>query len=41
MFIINIPGFGDLNLTAAIIDYNGTLAVDGKLIEGIADPLNA
>jgi soluble P-type ATPase len=41
MFTINIPGFGDLNLTAAIIDYNGTLAVDGKLIEGIADPLNA
>lgn len=41
MIAINIPGFGDLNLDAAIIDYNGTLAVDGKLIEGIAEPLNA
>lgn len=41
MFAINIPGFGELNLTEAIIDYNGTLAFDGKLIEGIAEPLNA
>jgi soluble P-type ATPase len=41
MFAISIPGFGDLNLKAAIIDYNGTLAFDGKLIKGIAEPLNA
>ena len=41
MISITIPGFGDFNLDAAIIDYNGTLAVDGKLIKGIAEPLNA
>lgn len=41
MIAINIPGFGDFNLTDAIIDYNGTLAVDGKLINGIAKPLNS
>lgn len=41
MLEITIPGFADLNLKYALIDYNGTLAVDGKLIEGIAEPLNA
>lgn len=41
MLEIIIPGFADLNLRYALIDYNGTLAVDGKLIDGIAEPLNA
>ena len=41
MISINIPGFGELTLNYALIDFNGTLAVDGKLIEGIAKPLNA
>ena len=40
MLPITIPGFGDFNLTDAIIDYNGTLAVDGTLITGITEPLN-
>lgn len=41
MIQINIPGFSELTLNYALIDYNGTLAVDGKLIEGITTPLNA
>ncbi|HDO7865871.1 TPA: HAD family hydrolase [Legionella pneumophila] len=41
MLQINIPGFGELTLNYALIDYNGTLAVDGALIEGIATQLNA
>lgn len=40
MITVNIPGFGDLNLNYALVDYNGTLAVDGKLIPGIAELLN-
>lgn len=40
MLNINIPGFGDLNLKYALIDFNGTLATDGKLIAGITDQLN-
>ena len=41
MLFISIPGFGDLNLKYALIDFNGTLAVDGQLIKGVTDPLNA
>lgn len=40
MLNIDIPGFGELKLKYALIDFNGTVAVDGKLIEGIAKPLN-
>jgi soluble P-type ATPase len=34
MFALNIPGFGDLTLDYLVLDYNGTLAFDGKLIDG-------
>lgn len=34
MLRISIPGFGDLELTRLVIDYNGTLAQDGKLLPG-------
>ncbi|KTD50870.1 HAD family hydrolase [Legionella quateirensis] len=40
MLTIDIPGFGDFCLNYALIDFNGTLAVDGKLIQGISEPLN-
>ncbi len=40
MIRIFIPGFGDLTITDIVMDYNGTLAVDGKLIEGLSDKLN-
>ncbi|MCW8410505.1 hypothetical protein OQJ13_16110 [Legionella sp. PATHC035] len=41
MLQINIPGFSALKLNYALIDYNGTLAVDGKLLKGITPILNA
>lgn len=34
MIEIAIPGFGKLELTDLVCDYNGTLAVDGMLLEG-------
>lgn len=33
---LNIPGHGSLRLQHLVTDVNGTLAVDGQLIEGIA-----
>ncbi|HEY7902231.1 MAG TPA: ATPase P [Casimicrobiaceae bacterium] len=32
-----IPGFRQLELTDAVCDYNGTLAFDGVLIEGVGE----
>jgi soluble P-type ATPase len=39
MLAIDIPGFGDLRLEHLVLDYNGTLAEDGKLLDGVATPL--
>jgi len=39
MFEIGIPGFGELRLNHLIMDYNGTLACDGILIDGIGKRL--
>lgn len=36
MIEINIPGRGTLRLEHLVTDVNGTLAVDGQLIEGVA-----
>lgn len=41
MLDLNIPGFGHIKIEHIIFDFNGTLARDGKLIEGIAKPLAA
>ena len=35
MLDLTIPGFGRLELTDAVCDYNGTLAADGLLIDGV------
>ena len=32
---IFIPGYGELNLQHVVMDYNGTLAVDGVLLPGV------
>ncbi len=40
MLSVEIPGTGTLNLAHLVLDYNGTLAVDGRLIQGLADKLN-
>lgn len=36
MIDIDIPGFGRLRLEHLVLDYNGTLAVDGQLLPGVA-----
>ncbi len=40
MMEIDIPGFKRLNLKYLVMDYNGTLAIDGKLINNIEEKLN-
>jgi len=35
MLHVSIPGFGNFAITDIVMDYNGTLAVDGKLLEGL------
>jgi soluble P-type ATPase len=41
MIALTIPGFGALELQHVVLDYNGTLAVDGKLLPGVHDALAA
>jgi P-type E1-E2 ATPase len=36
---IDIPDFGRLELEHLVLDYNGTLAVDGVLLPGVAERL--
>ena len=36
-----IPGMGKLALNHLVLDYNGTLAVDGVLLPGVAEGLRA
>lgn len=37
MIHVTIPGFGALRLEHLVLDYNGTLAVDGKMLAGIQE----
>ena len=39
MIAIDIPGYGPLRLKFLVMDYNGTLAIDGKLIQGVSASL--
>jgi soluble P-type ATPase len=39
MIEIFIPDFGDLQLEYLVLDYNGTLAVDGRLLFGVRERL--
>ena len=41
MIEINIPGRGPLRLEHLVTDVNGTLAIDGQLIAGVAKQLSA
>jgi P-type E1-E2 ATPase len=41
MITIKIPGFGDVQLVHLVLDYNGTLAVDGKVLPGVGEALTA
>ncbi len=37
MIIYEIPGRENIQIDNVVFDYNGTIAVDGKLIEGIGE----
>jgi soluble P-type ATPase len=39
MISVDIPGFGALELAHLVLDFNGTLALDGRLLPGVADAL--
>lgn len=39
MLIYDIPGIGEIKIENIIFDYNGTVAIDGKLIENIRESL--
>lgn len=41
MLELHIPNFATLKLEYLVCDYNGTLAVDGRLLPGVADRLRA
>ncbi|NWG35246.1 MAG: ATPase P [Chloroflexi bacterium] len=41
MIEINVPGRGTLQLRHLVTDVNGTLAVDGQLVEGAAQKIEA
>jgi len=39
MLELKIPGFGRLNIEHLVLDYNGTIAQDGRLIDGASERL--
>ena len=41
MLDLAIPGFKTLSLEHLVLDYNGTLAVDGRMMSGVIDRLHA
>ena len=41
MLTISIPGRGEMTLRHLLLDYNGTIAEDGALAEGVAERLEA
>ena len=36
MISVDVPGFGKLELEHLVVDYNGTVALDGALMPGVA-----
>lgn len=41
MIQIDIPGFQTVGIRHVLLDYNGTIAADGRLIEGVAAAFGA
>lgn len=37
MIALDIPGRGPIELTRLLLDFNGTLAEDGRLLDGVAE----
>ncbi len=40
MISVEIPGQGEITLHSLVLDYNGTIALDGHLAEGVMERLN-
>lgn len=40
MIIVDVPDFGRLELRHLVLDYNGTIAVDGTLLPGVTERLH-
>lgn len=40
MINIDIPGYGKVEIVNLVLDYNGTLAKDGCLLNGVAELIN-
>lgn len=38
--LLNIPGRDNIQVTNVILDFNGTIAIDGKLIDGVSEKIN-
>ena len=41
MINLDIPGYGSVALEYLVLDYNGTLAVDGEIVPGVKEHLTA
>ena len=41
MIEIDVPGYKNLRLKNLVLDYNGTIAVDGELVDGIKESLKS
>jgi soluble P-type ATPase len=41
MLRVDIPGFGPLRIEHLVLDYNGTLALDGRLLPGVRPRLRS
>lgn len=41
MIKFNVPGVGEYEIEHLVMDVNGTLAVDGQLIDGVAAKITA
>ncbi len=41
MIEVDLPGRGTLRIEHVVLDVNGTIAVDGQLVEGVAERLTA
>ncbi|GAI98581.1 unnamed protein product [marine sediment metagenome] len=40
MIDIAIPGTGELKIKQLVLDLNGTIAMDGEIIDGVAEKLD-
>jgi soluble P-type ATPase len=40
MYLVDIPGFGEVKVEYLVSDFTGTLSVDGALLPGVEDRLN-